>query len=416
MQWPTSDIDELIKYGSNVIIKQGFDDISTHDLEVIFLLSNIKFRILWAELPKVLSMEFDADYKRSVDGILNRYHAKKSKSVPKYWQTYIEKLNYIIYLLDFNIGVLEHFLSKNYMSADRVAIRNHFDVLGDIYINIAGLLLEIPENWIPLGATFKTSDSVMFAMMCYEKALESVKKFEIPGEIIDSHRKVRYLDVFYNFFGGRVDVSIVQEKLDFLIAKYPQYFNKKIKSSCWKSGNLCEFRQDQYFDINEGNGVFISMNYSIKENFEIFKSIERILSIYNLKAILKQERLKSLSWSKEICCTIFNNKYAIVLLDKYSPNVVLELGVIYGMGRKAIILINSNQKRGTPEDLLFSMIKDYDCIFYSSFNGLFDKLIKAINGIFFNIIEFKAEEIDSVFTKKEIEVYNKVIQLDQENS
>lgn len=120
------------------------------------------------------------------------------------------------------------------------------------------------------------------------------------------------------------------------------------------------------------------------------------------------------SWTKEICCTIFNNKFAIVFFDKYSPNVVLELGMCFGMGRKTIILINENQKieSGSTEERLFSMVKDYDCVVYRNAENLYDNLFRSINGLFFNNIEYEIPNIQNMLNKKEI--YNLYILIQQE--
>jgi len=149
------------------------------------------------------------------------------------------------------------------------------------------------------------------------------------------------------------------------------------------------------------------MNYSQENNFKLYSYIEKLLKYFKLKPILKQDRIRSPSWTKEICCTIYNNKYSIVFLDKYSPNVVLELGVCFGMGRKTIILINENN--GTIKKNLFSMIRDYDCITNKNATDLFEKLIHSINGIFFNNLDYRVPEIHELFNKIEVEDLNHLI-------
>ncbi|MBA7626541.1 hypothetical protein ES703_33993 [subsurface metagenome] len=119
--------------------------------------------------------------------------------------------------------------------------------------------------------------------------------------------------------------------------------------------------------------------------------------------------MRSRSWTKEICCTIYNNKYSIIILDKYSPNVILELGVVFGMGRKAIILVNNNISKGKIEDLLFSMISDYDCVVYGDVYEFYESFYLALNGIFFNILGQTIPKITDIFNEKEIKELDKII-------
>ena len=279
----------------------------------------------------------------------------------------------------------------------------YFELYGDLFISIHALEIEIKKF-----SAFADLYNIDNAFECYEKASEYKFKIELPSIYREGLVGVKHVKPFFNFFEN-IDGSIynVDHKKNHVYKKFENYLKRKTKSFCWKTGDYCEYKKDMIYTLSEGNGVFISMNYSIDNNFKLLSFIEKVLNYFNLKPILKQDRMRSPSWTKEICCTIYNNKYSLVFLDKYSPNVVLELGVCLGMGRKTIILVN--ETNGTTEQKLFSMIKDYDCITYKNVNELFEKLIHSINGIFFNNIEYKLPKIHEIFNENEVENLNNLI-------
>jgi len=279
----------------------------------------------------------------------------------------------------------------------------YFELYGDLFLSIHTLETEIEEFSASVDLY-----NIDHAFECYEQASEYKSKIELPSISRGGLVGVNHIKLFFKFFKD-IDGSIhnVDHKKNHVYKRFENYLKRKTKSFCWKTGDYCEYRKDMIYTLSEGNGVFISMNYSIENNFKLLSYIEKILDYFNLKPILKQDRIRSPSWTKEICCTIYNNKYALVFLDKYSPNVVLELGVSLGMGRKTIILVN--EIKDTTEQKLFSMIKDYDCITYKNANDLFEKLIHSINGIFFNKIEYNIPKIQEIFKENEVEDLNKLI-------
>lgn len=279
----------------------------------------------------------------------------------------------------------------------------YYELYGDFFITIYALETEIEEF-----SAFAEIYNIDYAFECYEKASDYKSKMQLPSIYLDGLHGVGHVKPFYNFFED-IDGNIhdVDHKKNHVYKKFENHLNLKTKSFCWKTGQYCTYKRDVIYTLEEGNGVFVSMNYSNDKNYKLLSYIEKVLNYFNLKAILKRNRIRSPSWTKEICCTIYNNKYALVLLDKYSPNVVLELGVSFGMGRKTIILVN--EVKGGTEQKLFSMIKDYDCVTYKNVNDLYESLIHSINGVFFNFVDYSVPEISNIFNEVEVTELNNLI-------
>lgn len=292
--------------------------------------------------------------------------------------------------------------------SDYIQLFKSYRILGDQFINIAATILLVPEDKIPNVANPALEEVIRDAYDSYEKASKYERLLEIPGSKFQHLSRTKYLTVFSNFFKG-ADTTNIRSRMHYLINQYPSFFTNRVKPYCWRSGGLCELKEDSIYKIEEGDGVFISMNYNTKSNFEFIKYIKKILEKNNLKLILKQERTRSRSWTKEICCTIYNNKYSLIILDKFSPNVVMELGIILGMGRKAIVLVNNNVSKGSIEDLLFSMINDYDCVVYGNVYDFYERFSQALNGIFFDNLDQSVPKIAELFNSEEIENLNKII-------
>lgn len=309
----------------------------------------------------------------------------------------------IINIISLAMHNVQKIIQEKRQTMDYDTLYIYFELYGDLFISIHALETEIKEF-----SAFAELYNINNAFECYEKASEYKSKIELPSIYRGGLVGVKHVKPFFNFFEN-LDGSIynVDHKKNHVYKKFENYLTRKIKSFCWKTGDYCDYKKDVIYTLNEGSGVFISMNYLQENNFRLFSYIEKILNYFKLRPILKQDRIRSPSWTKEICCTIYNNKYALVFLDKYSPNVVLELGVCLGMGRKTIILVN--ETNGTTEQKLFSMIKDYDCITYKNVNNLFEKLIHSINGIYFNNIDYKVPKIHEVLKENEVEDLNKLI-------
>ncbi len=316
----------------------------------------------------------------------------------------IPEINSIINSIHLAMHNIQKVIQEKRQTLDFNTLYIYFEIYGDLFMNIYAL-----ENEIKEFSVFVELYNIDHAFECYEKASDYKSKIELPSIFLGGLVGEEYIKPYYKFFeenGG--NIYTVEQKKNFIYKKFANYLERKTKSYCWKTGDYCEHKKEIIYTLDEGNGVFISMNYSIENNFRLLSYIKKVLNYFKLNPILKQERIRSPSWTKEICCTIYNNKYSIIFLDKYSPNVILELGVCFGMGRKTIILVNETD--GTTEQKLFSMIKDYDCITYRNVQDLFIKLIHSINGVFFNRIDYKIPEIHKVFNENEVEELNNLIQ------
>jgi len=315
----------------------------------------------------------------------------------------VSEIDTIINSIRLAMHNIQKVIQEKRQTMDYDTLYMYFELYGDLFISIHALETEIKEF-----SAFADLYNIDHAFECYENASTYKSKIELPSIYREGLVGVNHVKPFFNFFKN-VDGSIhnVNHKKNYVYKKFENYLKRKTKSFCWKTGEYCEYKKDVIYTLGEGNGVFISMNYSIDNNFKLLSYVEKILNYFNLKPILKQDRIRTPSWTKEICCTIYNNKYSLVLLDKYSPNVVLELGVCFGMGRKTIILVN--EVNGTTEQNLFSMIRDYDCITYRDAYDLFEKLIHSINGIFLNNLDYNIPEIHELMNENEVEDLNNLI-------
>ena len=388
------EINDLEEYSLGHIIKKELIS-NNKEIKILIELIDLKYRLFWEHKPQIISRELTKSQ-------ISDFSTHRTPTYITEINDMISNLNLIIdyyenYILD--LPVLSHF-----------QLRWNFENLGDLYINIGEILLKVPKDKIPKSAITTKAKAIRNAYKCYEKASKYERMLEIPGVgVLKNPSRLKALTPFLDLFKGNINTYNIREKMGYVLKEYPNYFNYEIKSYCWRSGGLCEFKEDNIYNIEEGDGVFISMNYNTKSNFEFKKYIEIILRENNLKLILKQDRTRSRSWTKEICCTIYNNKYSIIILDKYSPSVILELGIVLGMGRKAIILVNKNISKGKIEELLFSMISDYDCIVYSDVYEFYERFYTAINGIFFNILEQTNPKITDIFNQKEIQELDRII-------
>ena len=319
-------------------------------------------------------------------------------------ETMVPQINSVINTIHSAMKNVENTIQEKRKTLDFDTLYIYFELYGDLFISIHALVKDI-ESF----SVFPELYNIDHAFECYEKASEYKSKIELPSIHREGLVGVEHVKPFFDFYEN-IDGSIynVNHKKNHVYKHFENHLKRKTKSFCWKTGQYCVNKRDVIYTLDEGNGVFISMNYSIDNNFKLLSYIEKILNYFNLKPILKQDRMRSPSWTKEICCTIYNNKYSIILLDKYSPNVVLELGVCFGMGRKTIILVN--ETKGTIEQNLFSMIRDYECITYKNANGLFKKMIHSINGNFFNNLDYKVIEIHELLNETEVENLNNLIE------
>lgn len=102
--------------------------------------------------------------------------------------------------------------------------------------------------------------------------------------------------------------------------------------------------------------VFVAM--PIRSEYEdVFKNIENVLASYGLKAWIAQKELRRGHILCKICEKIQTSNFGIFEITDLSPNVMLELGLSYGMGKPILLIAKSLEK--VPSDLRGLEIIEY---------------------------------------------------------
>ncbi|MCE7745778.1 MAG: nucleotide-binding protein [Candidatus Heimdallarchaeota archaeon] len=97
------------------------------------------------------------------------------------------------------------------------------------------------------------------------------------------------------------------------------------------------------------NQVFVAMPFQ-KEYEEIYKNAIKIsLEELDFVPIKSDDQPVSMDLMCHICSIIRESKYAIVNISEWNANVMFELGLIWGLGKKAILLKDAESK--VPADL-----------------------------------------------------------------
>lgn len=133
------------------------------------------------------------------------------------------------------------------------------------------------------------------------------------------------------------------ELLELLKAKNLAFSELKRGIPCPLTGNICpvELKNDPYL-------VFIAM--PIRPEYEdVFKNIESVLLESNLRAWIAQREPRRGHILCKICEKIQTSNLGIFEITELSPNVMLELGLSYGLGKSIILITRSIEK--VPSDL-----------------------------------------------------------------
>lgn len=112
-----------------------------------------------------------------------------------------------------------------------------------------------------------------------------------------------------------------------------------IKFRCFKTNSECSKQI-----MKDDKTVFIGMPYS-KECEEVYKwGVLPVLKELNLKQLKADEK----KWNGDIMCKVCHLiqscEFAIINITTWNPNVLFELGLIYGLGKKAILIRDTNEK------------------------------------------------------------------------
>lgn len=133
------------------------------------------------------------------------------------------------------------------------------------------------------------------------------------------------------------------ELLEILKTKNLAFSELKQGIPCPLTGKICsaEIKDDPHL-------VFIAM--PIRPEYEdVFKSIEKVLSESNLRAWIAQREPRRGHILCKICEKIQTSGLGIFEITDLSPNVMLELGLSYGVGKPILLITKFIEK--VPSDL-----------------------------------------------------------------
>jgi len=133
------------------------------------------------------------------------------------------------------------------------------------------------------------------------------------------------------------------ELLGILKAKNLAFSDLKRGIPCPLTSRICSVEIK-----NDPNLVFIAM--PIRPEYEdVFKSIENVLSEFNFRAWIAQREPRRGHILCKICEKIQTSGLGIFEITDLSPNVMLELGLSYGVGKSILLITKFIEK--VPSDL-----------------------------------------------------------------
>ncbi|MCK5474149.1 MAG: hypothetical protein KAI53_01975 [Candidatus Aenigmarchaeota archaeon] len=132
--------------------------------------------------------------------------------------------------------------------------------------------------------------------------------------------------------------------------------NKKML--CFKSNAICPKSIE-----SKSNYVFIGMPFSKKHELVYKYGIKPVLEKLGKEAQKADEKKGNIDVMCKVCYLIQISDFAIINISEWNPNVLFELGLIYGLGKKAI-LIKSDEEKEEKADL-----KGIEYIKYVAFNS-----------------------------------------------
>lgn len=256
-------------------------------------------------------------------------------------------------LLDYN-----YFYSLNGDLSDEIYIcceEGHFDSLIDIFKEIEkcrqSVTLEIES--------FITSDNFLLRHRMEDSLgiIES-EKGKIMYSCLLSERNW-YKTIDEN--GNEINIIVPFDMRD----RFPYYVEKsQTMIKCFKTGSEgCPKSPSA-----AKNKVFIGMPFRAKYediyNFGILKVLDEL----ELEPYRADKDLNNIDIMCKICEQIQICPYAIVNISEWNPNVLFELGLLYGLGKK-VIIIKDESTTNVPIDL-----SSIEYINYSNSNQLFSGL------------------------------------------
>lgn len=173
-----------------------------------------------------------------------------------------------------------------------------------------------------------------------------------------------------------------------------------LQSYCLLTGGRCS-HTPIVIDINK---FFISEPYDEKRD-ERDKSI--INSLGGFPYEIADHKVMNIALTCKICQQIQSSAFGIVDISNRNPNVLIELGMLYGFGKPTIIIL---EKDAYPEFDVPSNVKGIEQVRYENFEDLTEKLqqcivtlLKLRNEIVENIIDFEPI-LDGLISEIETEI------------
>ncbi len=140
----------------------------------------------------------------------------------------------------------------------------------------------------------------------------------------------------------------------------------KVMQICSIDFGKCKKRKEIEKEFNPSQ-VFLDIPYS-GYNKKNERAIKKVIESYGLTPVLAETKATQEGLLCNVCKTIQKSGYAVADISRdgyidtnqkeYNPNVMFELGIIFGLGRKYCILCHSNTK--VPVDLRGLIINKYN--------------------------------------------------------
>ena len=162
---------------------------------------------------------------------------------------------------------------------------------------------------------------------------------------------------------GRIDENTIARAIQ-LVLRQERLSYKGLMYRCFKTG------QEWVFDIEEDDkSVFGGMPFR-PESENVYKyAIVLALEKLGLKSWKADEEPWAIDIMCKVCQGIQKSRYAITNISEWNPNVLFELGLIYGLGKTAFII--KAREEAVPADLT-----GIEYIEYDDFGQLESTLIK----------------------------------------
>lgn len=142
----------------------------------------------------------------------------------------------------------------------------------------------------------------------------------------------------------------------------------KTTMRCFKTGAPCP----KDIEVNPQQ-AFIGIPFRPEFEDTYRYGVIPALKAVGLKPWKADERVSNIDIMCKVCEGIQSSKYAIINISDWNPNVLFELGLVYGLSRDAVII--KDRQSEVPTDL-----RGMEFIEYSNSDELREKLIKFFRG------------------------------------